>query len=97
MESNVWKSFKLHSRGDRKVPGQVAQKSILYAVGFTKHKLIGCVYVSFPRSLPKSRKRVHVYDFFPDNGAVRVSIIDSVLKLGFKQTTFVHSNTTRVH
>lgn len=97
MEPNVWKSFKLHSRDDRKMPGQVAQRSILHAVVFTKRKLIGCVYVSVPHSLPKSRKRVHVYDFFLDNVAVRASNIDSVLKLGFKQTAFVQSNTTRVH
>jgi hypothetical protein len=71
MESNVWKSFKLHSRDDRKMPGQVAHRSILYAVVFTKRRLIGCVYVSVPYSLPKSRKRAHVYDFFPDNAAVR--------------------------
>jgi len=35
MESNVWKTFILHSSDDRKMPGQVAQRSILYAVVFT--------------------------------------------------------------
>jgi len=97
MESNVWKTFKLQSSDDRKMPGQVAQRSILYAVVFTKRKLIGCVYVSVSHSLPKSRKRVQVYDFFPNNAAVRASNFDSVLKLGFKQTTFVQPNTTRVY
>ena len=82
METNVWKSFKLHSRGDRKMPGQVAQRSILYAVGFTKRKLIGCVYVRVPYSLPKSRKRVHVYGFFPDNVTVRATNIGTYLLHG---------------
>jgi hypothetical protein len=95
MESNAWKIFKLHRRDDRKMSGQVAHRSILYAVVFT----IGCVYVSVsvPHSLPKSRKRVHVYDFFPDNVAARASNIDGALKLVFKRTTFVQSNTTRVY
>jgi hypothetical protein len=97
IESNVWKSFKLHSRDDRKMSGQVAQRSILYAVVFKKRKKIGCVYVSVPHSLPKSRKRVQVYGFFLDNVAVRAANIDSVLKLGFIQTTFVRSNTTRIY
>jgi len=97
MESNVWKTFKLHGSDDRKMPGQVAQRSILYAVVLMQRKLIGCVYVSVPHSLPKSRKRVQVYDFFPNNVAVRASNIDGVLKLGFKQPTFVQPNTIRVY